>query len=322
MHSIYFALLLWTVIVSATNDEWEQYKSKYGKFYGDKNEDETHMGVYFNRKSAIEAHNLLFERGLTSFSMSINKWTDQLLMANHVERVVVNSASKTSLLPFKMASYVPDAIDWSKNNRVTNVKDEGSCKCSWAFGIAGSLEGLRSETSELISLSPQNLIDCSRNYGTNGCQLSRTDDAIRYAIDNNGIASEDSYPYTATDDSACKYSNDMSSVQPSGYLEIVNGDEETLKNITGLLGPVTATIIITENFYSYSEGVFVDDCTVSSGVIYHTVLIIGYGSDASIDYWILKNCYGTDWGESGFMRFRRNYNNMCGIASIAIIPIM
>ncbi len=98
-------------------------------------------------------------------------------------------------------------IDWRNDGAVTPVKDQGTCGASWAFSATGALEGQHfSQTRELVSLSAQNLIDCSSNFGNTGCEGGTMDFAFQYIKVNGGIDTEISYPYEALD-GKCRFNH-------------------------------------------------------------------------------------------------------------------
>ncbi|CAM1321223.1 Uncharacterised protein r2_g2959 [Pycnogonum litorale] len=181
---------------------------------------------------------------------------------------------------------LPATVDWRQKGLVTPVKNQQLCGSCWAFSSTGSLEGQhKTKTGKLVSLSEQNLVDCSGKYGNNGCEGGTMDNSFRYVKANDGIDTERSYPYEAKDD-VCRFKKKMS-VPPS--LDI--------------------------------RGVY-DEPQCSQVQLDHGVLVVGYGTDGSSDYWLVKNSWDTGWGMSGYIKMSRNKKNQCGISTAASYPLV
>jgi cathepsin L len=214
---------------------------------------------------------------------------------------------------------LPDSWDWRKQGAVTHVKNQEQCGSCWAFSTTGSTEGCHFITTQkLNALSEQNLVDCSTSEGNQGCDGGLMTQAMDYIISNGGIDTESSYPYTA-EDGTCSYSASNSGATLKSYVNVNQGDENDLQAKT-YTGPTSVAIDASQSsFQFYSSGVYYEpDC--SSTQLDHGVLSIGWGADSGTDYWLVKNSWGTDWGQAGYIWMSRNKNNNCGIATMATLP--
>ncbi|XP_063362613.1 cathepsin L-like [Cydia amplana] len=216
---------------------------------------------------------------------------------------------------------LPDYVDWREKGAVTEVKTQGHCGSCWAFSTTGALEGqVFIKTNRLISLSEQNLIDCTSNYRCRGCGGGWMNNAFQYIKDNGGINTEASYPYEAQNDQ-CRYNPNNVGATNNGYVKIPR-DENKLKEAVATVGPIAITINSLPSIHHYGDGVYYDqDCDPDKHN--HAVLAVGYGTDADGgDYWIVKNSWGKGWGRSGYIKMARNRDNNCGIASSASYPLV
>ena len=220
-------------------------------------------------------------------------------------------------------SDLPDSVDWRDQNAVTPVKDQGQCGSCWSFSATGSMEGAWAiANSELVSLSEQQLVDCSASYGDMGCNGGLMDDAFEYAIDN-GMCSEEDDPYTAENgscDSACK-----PVVSMSGCKDVASRNQMDLMAAVAN-GPVSVAIEAdTSTFQLYTSGI-IDSASCGTNLD-HGVLVVGYGADEDTGdlYWLVKNSWGTSWGDEGYVKIARTTSTsdpgICGIAMQPSFPV-
>jgi C1A family cysteine protease len=200
-------------------------------------------------------------------------------------------------------------VDWRPKGVVTPVKNQGVCRSDWAFSATGALEGrVAIKTGTLYDFSEQELVDCSTKFGNRGCNGGHPADAFRYMMDA-GLTAQSSYRYTARD-GTCKKASPITGSRISRIVEIPHGDEEALASRVRQQ-PVSAEMNA-DALPHYSGGVFHGPCGTQ---LNHAVLIVGY----SDEYWIIKNSWGTSWGEQGYFRLARG-KNVCGIANSATAP--
>ena len=230
---------------------------------------------------------------------------------------------------------IPHQFDWRTRHVVTPVKNQNltrrwprsdrKCAGCWAFSATGAIESaLAKKTGWLVSLSEQQLLDCAPN--THGCSGS-IDGAFDYVMQNpwstgsGGIQTALSYPYEAKKGQRCYFNPTKVGAYMRGYVKLTP-TENALKEAVYDHGPVSVLVTITQRaFYYYKEGVFIDNsCGHGEMLPNHAMLVVGYGREGGKDYWLVKNSWGTSWGEKGYIKMARNRNNMCGIASNIFIP--
>jgi len=217
---------------------------------------------------------------------------------------------------------VPAKVDWRPKGYVTAVKNQGQCGSCWAFSATGSLEGQHfNKTKKLVSLSEQNLVDCSKKEGNLGCQGGLMDSGFKYIKKNHGIDTEASYPYTGKN-GRCHFKRSDVGATLKSWKDIPKGNEKALMKAVAEIGPIAIAIDAGHpSFQLYKRGVYVEK-KCSSKQLDHGVLAVGYGTEGEKKYWLVKNSWGSSWGMEGYIQMEKDHDNMCGIATSASYPIV
>lgn len=210
--------------------------------------------------------------------------------------------------------HLPANYDWRTKGVIGDVKDQGQCGNCWAFSAISSLESQLSILTNInYILSEQEIADCVENVDTccDGCN------GEMYAV----------YDYLSgiEDESALNYSYDACKAVPynvSGYKSIIPNNEHILKYYLFNIGPISVGVNANQDWQLYKNGIYnpkTENCPNSNGNIDHGVVIVGYGSENGLDYWIIRNSWGNDWGENGYIRISRG-KNTCGVANFPLFP--
>jgi cathepsin L len=312
------------------DDSWNEFQKVHNKQYSSIEESTRRRLTWESNLKYINQHNLEHSLGKHTFTVAMNKYGD---MTNKEFVSVMNGFNMTRAMQtptefrhsFMMPSNVkiPDSVDWRTQGYVTPIKDQGQCGSCWAFSAVASLEGQHfKKAGTLVSLSEQNLVDCSTKQGNQGCNGGLMDQAFTYIKVNKGIDTEDSYKYVARDEK-CKFKAASVGATDTGFTDIDSGDETALATAIATVGPISVAIDASQSsFQFYSSGIYSDpDC--SSTELDHGVTAVGYGTQgAGKDFYIVKNSWGTSWGSQGYIMIARNSNNMCGMATMSSYPMV
>jgi len=258
------------------------------------------------------AENKLTEVGLNNMADLTNEEYQKIYLGTHI-----------TVEDYKLVEeeYVPtaDTVNWKTKGAVTGVKDQGQCGSCWSFSSTGAIEGITFiKNAKLPSFSEQNLMDCSTSYGNQGCNGGLMTSAFKYVVANKGLDTESSYPYTAKNGN-CHYTVANSGGSINSYGTVASGSESAL--VTAIARqPISVAIDASHNsFQLYKSGIYYESAC-SSSRLDHGVLAVGYGSDTTGDYFVVKNSWGTSWGMAGYINMARNKANNCGIATQAAYP--
>ena len=297
-----------------TNKQTNKTQATFNKAYESEEEHAKRAAVFAANVELIHKHNANPE---FTYKLGVNQFAD-LTNAEYKEMYLSKTkpahAGKTVVLPEATAA----SVDWRDKGAVTPVKNQGQCGSCWSFSTTGSVEGAHAIASgKLVSLSEQQLMDCSTAEGNHGCNGGLMDYAFQYIIKNGGLDTESDYPYTARDGTCQTAKEDKHAATISGFHDVpANSDSQMQAAVAK--GPVSVAIEADQSsFQMYKSGVFNGPCGTN---LDHGVLVVGY----TAQYWIVKNSWGTTWGDQGYIMMSRSAggaSGMCGILSVASYPL-
>uniref|UniRef100_A0A6C0C612 Peptidase C1A papain C-terminal domain-containing protein n=1 Tax=viral metagenome TaxID=1070528 RepID=A0A6C0C612_9ZZZZ len=303
--------------------QFNLWRIKYNKTYENEFNLNSKFSAWRRNREFINDYN----KNYTDYSLELNYFAD-LYHPQWLHRKSYNQPMSKYENPIQPLNEIfrnfslPNSVDWRDENAVTPIKNQEQCGSCWAFSAVGSMEGQYAiKTGRLVSLSESQIIDCDINGSDSGCNGGFMNGAFRYVIDQGGIDTDSSYPYKPRE-GKCMFNKSNSTVSFSTYSK-VNGGEINLKMAVATIGPIAVGIDASSpQFKFYKTGVYYD-ASCSSTMLDHGVLVVGYGTTVNgSDYWIVKNSWGVNWGDKGYVYMSRNRNNNCGIASSPSYPVM
>ena len=317
-----FLIVLVLALVACQTDldslifqQFQKFIKKYQKKYESINEFLARYEVF--RKNVMDTfkeENSLYRTGITKFSdltkqefakIYLNLNYDALAMANFDPTIV------------KVSNAAPDAYDWRDYGRVSPVKDQASCGSCWAFSTIANLEGLYyAKKGVMKTFSEQMLVDCDTS--DSGCNGGLMQYAFTW-LKKNGIMLDSDYPYTGTKGTCKSDKSKYVDMSVTGYKKLGSSwstwsavDEDEVKEFLYETGPL-AIALNADPLQTYTSGILdLTSTKCPSSGINHAVTLVGYGTENNVAYWIVKNSWGTAWGEKGYFRIRRG-NGTCGV---------
>uniref|UniRef100_A0A7E4VMN1 Pept_C1 domain-containing protein n=1 Tax=Panagrellus redivivus TaxID=6233 RepID=A0A7E4VMN1_PANRE len=304
-------------------EQWEEYKKIHGKSYPDPAKDAFHFAIFQQAVKRINEHNAKFQAGEVTYSKRLAVFSDlpEDQWPYRAKLTLPDNLVEHNIQKAVEGQEIPDAIDWRKLGYVTGVKNQGNCGDCYIFAAIGSLEAFSARVTGILwTLSEQNIRECYRDRD-HICDGGDIGSVFTFVAQNQGgrIDPENYYPYN--DNIAdCKYNYD-NAVNTTVRKFLSYTGEDTLKTLVGLYGPVTVIIHASNAFGEAHKEVFYDPTCTENDSGNHAVLAVGYGTDPNYgDYWIIKNSWGTTWGDEGYVKMARNRGSNCHIGKWAFIP--
>ena len=298
--------------------EFTTFQERFEKRYNSMEEMETRFAIFKKNIINIIAHN---SDANQNFTMGVNQFTDltpdefRMMYVSGLKAEVGSYGCKTFS---SAASGAPSTIDWRTKGAVTSVKDQGQCGSCWSFSSTGAVEGAWAiSKGQLTDFSEQELVDCATgiSYGSHGCNGGQMEGAFKFIIEN-GQCTLSSYPYTAKD-GTCQKCTAVAHI--SSCSDVKPKDQLSLKAAVAQQPVAVAIEADTRYFQSYSGGIL--DSASCGTSLDHGVLAVGYGEENGQKYWLVKNSWGTTWGDKGYVKIARSDStNDAGICGIAMDP--
>jgi len=310
--------VLLAACASAASPDFEAYKTKFGKTYPSPDDEAKAKACWEDNIKVLAMQ----ENAHPGLRFEENEFSDQCWNDFVAERAPLDKIDGTCVKS-PVPSYSKKAdetkiLDWRDHGYVNEVKNQKSCGSCWAFSAVGCMEGAAFKAGgKLPSLSEQELISCDKT--NNGCGGGMPGEAFAWAVQN-GMTTEAEYPYEATT-SSCKHSGGsvrfsswqyINSNKPGSFFG--GGGEPVLLAAVQNEGPISITLNANQVWHQYSSGIVDTDSCPNTGGINHAVLAVGYGKDGSKAYWIVRNSWGSTWGEKGYIRLAYN-KNVCSLQS-------
>lgn len=295
------SVFLYSLESPSQASSFEQFKADFGKRYTKEGEEQYRKNIFLRNLIRIQEHNA---NPANTYQQGVNQFTD-LTQAEFEAIYLTLQVPKRTYKEVESVVTMSSSgeIDWQKAGKVTPIKNQGGCGSCWAFSATAAQESaILLAGGESVSLSEQQLVDCSRSYGNQGCNGGWMDSAFEYAIDH-GLTTTSAYPYVARDQ-ACKI--DSGDYKVDNYVDVPGCD-----SLLNALSARPVSVAVDASVWSPYKSGILSNCGLN---VNHGVLLIG----ATDEYWKIKNSWGTSWGESGLIRLTRG--NTCAICQYPSYP--
>ena len=296
--------------------EFQRFLIKYNKQYNT-------VAEYLLRFNVFKKNLKKFAQNKASYKMGINKFTD--LTPTEFRKTYLNldmkllNKIKYNKISVNSKNDAPESWNWMDQGVLGPVKDQGFCGSCWAFSTMGNIEALNTmKTKEYVPLSEQQLVDCDTEYDM-GCDGGLMEYAFAYLMEKGCMKQED-YPYVGYDDT-CKYDESKVFLKVANWTMLATQDEVEMKEFLYSNGPL-AIAINADPFQYYTGGIIdEDEWSCDPEGLNHGVVLVGYGNESGVDYWIIRNSWGDYWGEDGYVRVARG-KGTCGVNTYVTTAVL
>ncbi|XP_034826449.1 cathepsin K-like [Maniola hyperantus] len=311
-------------LTSDVDGAFSSYAAQHQKqYHGD--EHEIRKEIFKKNLRRVIEHN---QRNL-GYKLTLNKFSDRTDEELAYLRGTLPSLEHVGTVQFPhteeevelLAQELPEHYDMRIEGYITSVKNQADCGSCWSFSTVAAVEGAlaRSNGGRNLDLSEQSLVDCAWGFHNSGCSGGVINEAYKYIL-KHGIPSEMEYGLYLAREGWCGLENMTTLYNIKGFGAIPPLSVNAMKLALYKYGPVSVTINANEAVFHYDSGMFYDP-SCNKQRLNHAVTVVGYGRRDGVDYWIVKNSWGEDWGEDGYILFSATDNN-CHILEDAFYPVV
>ncbi|ETN70308.1 papain family cysteine protease [Necator americanus] len=323
---------------------FEEFIQSYNKVYADENEKNFRFTVFVKNVVYFEEE----ERNHPGLDLDVTRfadWTEEEMrkfLSSDLREVNNEEHGSEGTKPYEKVQR-PVSVDWVSAGKVIDVKDQGQCGSCWAFATVASVEAAYAiKTGQLTRLSEQELVDCdSRNNGCNGgyrpyamsynkVYADENERNFRFTVFVKNVVyfEEEERNHPGLDLDVTRFADWTEEEMRKERVYIrsyrtLSSNEDAVADWIAANGPVTFGMNVTKSLYSYRSGIFSpskEDCEEHS-LGSHALTFVGYGTEGGQPYWLVKNSWGSRWGQNGYFKMARG-GNICGAANNVVGPML